>query len=236
MLNYKFLLLDADGTFLNFALTEKIALDLLFDHYNLTHDEKTFSSYEEGNRLCWREFEQGIISMDELKVKRFSLFFAKEGLHFDPSEANRLYVHYLASNGHYISGAEDVLKRLSHDYTLEVITNGIASVQRGRLDALGASKYFDHIIISEEIGCQKPSAAFFEKTLEIIHAAKNECLIIGDSLTSDIKGGIESGIDTCYLHLGKSPGTSDTRIKYHASSYSELLSIIYADQVDIENK
>ena len=76
----------------------------------------------------------------------------------------------------------------------------------------------------------------FEKTLEIIHAAKNECLIIGDSLTSDIKGGIESGIDTCYLHLGKSPGTSDTRIKYHASSYSELLSIIYADQVDIENK
>lgn len=236
MLNYKFLLLDADGTFLNFSLTEKIALDLLFDHYNLPHDEETFSAYEEGNRFCWHSFEEGQMSMAELKVRRFSLFFEKKGLSYDAREADRLYVEYLASNGHYIEGAGRLLERLKNDYTLEVITNGIASVQRGRLDALGASKYFDHVIISEEIGCQKPSKAFFDKTLEIINAEKDECLIIGDSLTSDIKGGIDSGIDTCYLHLGRSMDTQDERIRYHASSYDELLSLIYADEGDIKNK
>ncbi len=229
MLNYKFLLLDADGTFLDFSLTEKIALNLLFDHYNLSHEEETFSSYEECNRRCWNSFEKGEMSMAELKVRRFSLFFEQQGLPYDANEANLFYVNCLASNAHYIEGAPGLLERLGHDYDLEVITNGIASVQRGRLDALGASKYFSHIIISEEIGYQKPSTDFFDKTLEIIHASKEECLIIGDSLSSDIKGGIDSGIDTCYLHLGRDLDTSDSRIKYHASSYSELLSVIYAD-------
>lgn len=225
MSKYKYLLLDADGTLYDFHATEKIALKRLFDHYRIADTDENRTLYHTGNSKCWEMYEAGSITMEELKGLRFSLFFSAMGLDISASEAGALFIDYLAAEGIMIDGALEVLKSLYGRYTLVMITNGIAAVQKGRLATSDTLKYYRNIIISEEIGVQKPDAGFFEKTLGIINAEPGECLIIGDSLTSDIQGGINSGIDTLYLHLGKEAGKEKVWT-YDAASYRELLTIL----------
>lgn len=227
MPDYRFLLLDADGTFLDFACTERIALENLFGHFGIPHTREMLESYHSANSECWKALEEGRLSMEDLETRRFTLFFEKEGLDIDASQASEVYIDELAKAAFYIDGAEELLERLSKDFCLVVVTNGIPRVQRGRLERLGAMKYFKAIVISGEIGASKPSTAFFDRTLEIIGARKEECLVIGDSLTSDMKGALDSGIDALYLHLGKDVDDAPKGIKYTASSYNELVSVLY---------
>lgn len=225
MSKYKYLLLDADGTLYDFHATEKIALKRLFDHYKIADTEENRALYHKGNSECWKRYENGEITMEELKGLRFELFFCALGLDEGANEAGRLFIEYLAAEGIMIEGALEVLEALYPLYPLVMITNGIADVQRGRLATSETEKYYSNIIISEEIGVQKPDRRFFERTLEIIKAKPEECLIIGDSLTSDIQGGINSGIDTMYLHLGSAAHGSKVWT-YDAASYEGLLSIL----------
>ena len=117
-----------------------------------------------------------------------------------------------------------------------MVSNGIAEVQRGRLERLDAMKYFHDVLISEEIGVQKPDPRFFDVVLSRLGASRQECLVVGDSLTSDIRGGLDSDIDTLYLHLGRRIDDIDPRIRFHASCYEEMLSIIDADKLDVEDE
>ena len=228
MLSYKYLLLDADGTFLDFSRTEEEALAKLFDCCGIPLTKEYLSAYEAANSEVWRNFEEGKISMERLKSLRFEKFFTSMGLALDPQKTGRMFIKLLSDAAYIIEGAETLLERLSKDYSLSVITNGIAEVQRGRLKKLGLMKYFDGLFISEELGVQKPSAAFFDKTLESLGAQKSQCLVIGDSLTSDMKGAVECGLDALFLNLSGQQVEIDSRIKYQAKSYEELLSIIYA--------
>lgn len=233
-MSHKYLLLDADGTFLDFERTEKEALGLLFDHFGI--DEGLSSSYHKANSRCWEEFENGLITMEELKKRRFDLFFRSQGLDFDAKEASRLYIDELSRHAYYMDGAEEMLSHLSRKHSLSVITNGIAQVQRGRLEALGAMRFFDHVIISEEVGAQKPAKAFFERALALIGARKEDCLVIGDSLTSDIKGAQDAGMDAFHLHLGASASPVDEELWGHGDSFASLLSAVDADQIDVEDQ
>ena len=233
-MSHKYLLLDADGTFLDFERTEKEALGLLFAHFGI--DEGLSSSYHTANARCWEEFEKGLITMEELKERRFDLFFRSQGLNLDAGEASRLYIDELSRHAYYIDGAEELLAHLSREHSLSVITNGIAQVQRGRLEALGAMRFFDHVVISEEVGVQKPSKAFFERALALIGAEKEDCLVIGDSLTSDIKGAQDAGMDAFHLHLGKPAAPVDEGLWGHGDSFASLLSAVDADQLDVEDQ
>lgn len=233
-MSHKYLLLDADGTFLDFERTEKEALGLLFAHFGI--DEGLSSSYHTANAQCWEEFEKGLITMEELKERRFDLFFRSQGLDLDAGEASRLYIDELSRHAYYIDGAEELLAHLSRGHSLSVITNGIAQVQRGRLEALGAMRFFDHVVISEEVGVQKPSKAFFERALALIGAEKEDCLVIGDSLTSDIKGAQDAGMDAFHLHLGKPAAPVDEGLWGHGDSFASLLSAVDADQLDVEDQ
>lgn len=235
MKSYRYLLIDADGTFLDFNSTEKTAIKLLFSRFDIPYTEKNLHSYHNANSQCWKDFESGLITMETLKTRRFSLFFESEGIMADPREAGLEYIRLLGEHPFWMPGAPAFLSRLREKHSLAVITNGIAHVQRERLERLDAMKYFDYVIISEEAGCQKPSKEFFDYTLRTIGAAKDECLIIGDSLSSDIKGGIDSGIDTCYLHIGKER-SDNGKITFQAADYSQILSVVDADQLDIENQ
>lgn len=233
-MSHKYLLLDADGTFLDFERTEKEALGLLFAHFGI--DEGLSSSYHTANARCWEEFEKGLITMEELKERRFDLFFRSQGLDLDAGEASRLYIDELSRHAYYIDGAEELLAHLSREHSLSVITNGIAQVQRGRLEALGAMRFFDHVVISEEVGVQKPSKAFFERALALIGAEKEDCLVIGDSLTSDIKGAQDAGMDAFHLHLGRPAAPVDEGLWGHGDSFASLLSAVDADQLDVEDQ
>lgn len=236
MSHYRYILMDADGTFLDFASTERVAISSLFEHLALPCTDALLESYHKANALCWKEFEEGSIDMATLKDRRFSLFFESNGIDLDAHEAGRLFIRLLASNAYYIDGAQDMLSRLSKDHDIVVVTNGIAEVQRGRLERLDAMKYFHDVVISEEIGVQKPDPRFFDLVLSRLGASRQECLVVGDSLTSDIRGGLDSDIDTLYLHLGRRIDDIDPRIRFHASCYEEMLSIIDADKLDVEDE
>lgn len=229
MLDYEYLLLDADGTFLDFSRTEEESLRSLFSHFGIPYTPQLVSSYHKSNALCWKMLEEGSLGMKELEERRFRLFFDSQDLALDSHEASEYYIDRLSQEAYLIDGARNLLERLYGDYRLVVITNGIARVQRGRLARLGLTGLFSHIVISGEIGASKPSAEFFDRTLEITGAGRKDCLVIGDSLTSDMKGALDNGFDALYLHLGKQDVQVPEGVKYDAESYAQLADIIYAD-------
>lgn len=226
MRSYKFLLFDADGTLYDFKATEKIALKNLFSHYNIPLTEENIGLYHRNNSQCWKEYEEGTITMEVLKTRRFTTFFTEAGIEADDFEAGRLFIKFLGDAGILIDGAREVLDSLKSSYRLAIITNGIADVQRARLINSGTQDDYDEIIISEELGVAKPNAEFFRIALERLGAQKEECLIIGDSLTSDIQGGVNSGIDTLYLHLDSEADPEKRIWTYDAGDYATLLSYL----------
>lgn len=227
MKSYTTLLLDLDGTLFDFGSTERIALKKLLNHIRLELDEEKKEIYHRVNMLCWQDYENGVITMERLKTRRFEEFLKELGLKLDAQELSDLFIEYLSKEGILIDGALDLIKKLKERYKLVIVTNGIASVQRGRLDVSNTTNYFDAIVISEEIGYQKPDVRFFEKALEKANAKKEDCLIIGDGLSSDIKGGRDSKIDTLYLHLDTPCLASSDMYTYEAGSYAEILSLLY---------
>ena len=224
MKHYKYLLLDADGTFYDFPSCEKVAIKKLFDNYNIPLSDDNLVLYHSANSELWDLFEKGKATCDDIRIKRFIPIMNKYSLEAKSQEAGLLYCKYLSENGILYPGARECLERLKQSYKLIMITNGLKEVQYGRFEASNTTHLYDKILISEELGVQKPKKKFFTHTLDLINATESECLIIGDSLTSDIQGGINSGIDTLYLHLNKEK--QEGAYTYAAASYDEILDLL----------
>ncbi len=217
----KHLLFDADNTLYDFGATEKTALERLFAEYSLP--ETLLPLYHEGNRRCWEMYEHGEITLEELETKRFRLFFDAAGIDADPEKAGLEYSEYLGEAGIMIPGAVSFLSELQGRYTLSLITNGIAKVQRERIKRTDTGKFFSNIFISQEIGYAKPDRRFFGFVLRALSAEKEECLVIGDSLTSDIKGAADSGIDSVFISFS---GKTSDEAAYSVKSYAELSALL----------
>lgn len=218
-----YLLFDADQTFLDFKETERIALSILFSHFNLPSTEETKSAYMQGNLLCWDEFERNLITLEELEEKRMYLFFQNLGRSdLDYKEASIVYADALSENGVLLPGAKEMLESLAN-YHKSVITNGLARVQWGRLRSTDTEKYFEHFFISQEMGVQKPRKEFFDVVLSTIKKDKDECIVIGDSEKSDIQGAVNSGLRSIFY----SPeGKISTKATWSVTSYRELIALI----------
>lgn len=217
MKQYQTLLFDVDDTLLDFKAAESYALQELFKEHDvaLTDDIKQF--YQKMNQQLWASFEKGEIKREELLHTRFSTLFQKLGLTLNGIHLDNLYRQYLEQSAVLIDGAEQLLQKLVNYYDLYVVTNGVARTQIIRLNNSGLTTYFKDIFISEEIGYQKPKKEFFHRVFEKIpQITVDKTLIIGDSLTSDIQGGINAGIDTCWFNPnGYINGTHHTTYEIH---------------------
>lgn len=218
----KYLLFDADQTLWDFKKTEEIALSILFSYYNIPNNEEMIEKYMSGNNLCWKEYEEGKLSLDELEIKRWELFFSKSGLSYSAKDAAKLFGKAIAENGILLDGAEDFLLSIS-DYPKALVTNGIARIQRRRLKDTKIEKYFDYIFISDEIGFHKPQKELFLYVLQKIGKESKDCIMIGDSEKSDIKGAISVNMESIYFSL---EGKKSTLADYSVSSYKELEELI----------
>ncbi len=226
-MKYKWLLFDADGTLFNYDLAEQIALKKSADEIGLTYDENLLQAYKKFNGDMWLLFEKGEIKPDELKVKRFSLLLDNYDFDFDPGKLSSIYIENLADCSDLIDGAENIIMQLSNSSKLILITNGLKTVQRKRFNNSSIKKYFLDIIISEEIGYAKPDPKMLEYATSKMEAAnKKEMLIIGDSLSSDIKAGNNFGIDTCWYNPSGKSIDQEVEITYEISDLKELLSIL----------
>ena len=194
-------LFDLDDTILDFHKAEAIAIAKTFRELGIEPTQEVIQLYSRINARQWKRLETGEISREQVLVGRFEILFKELGLELSSRQAKALYENFLSQGHYFIPGAEELLKRLQGDYRLFICSNGTAVVQAGRLKSAGISPYFEEIFISEEIGCNKPDPEFFRRCFERIPEFDRErCIMIGDSLSSDILGGINAGIKTCWFN------------------------------------
>lgn len=200
---YDWIFFDADGTLLDFAAAEQHGLEQTFRQFGYPFDEAIRKRYMEINHGLWKDFERGRITKDDVLNQRFFRLFQEIGVVRGENDKafEEAYQNALANGADVTEGAEEVLSYLKGKYSLYVATNGVASTQYRRLKLSGLERYFDGIFVSEEIGFQKPQKEYFSACFARIPGIIPErTLIVGDSLTSDMAGGLAAGIATCWFH------------------------------------
>ena len=199
---YKYLLFDLDDTLLDFGKAQILAFKKLLEDENIEYGDELFEQYETINKSLWRSFERGEISNKVVTSERFIRFFALFGMEVDGSEVDNRFRSYLAEGNQLFEGIVEMLEKLSLTHKLYIASNGIGITQHTRLKNNNLNKYFDKIFISEEIDSKKPDREFFDIILKEVGVEdKGEVLMIGDTLTSDILGANNVGIDSCLVDI-----------------------------------
>lgn len=224
-LKYKFLLFDLDHTLLDFDAAEDIALTQLLEEEGVEDIQTYKDYYVPMNKALWKDLEQKKITKAELINTRFEKLFAHFGIEKDGSYLAERYQFFLSKQGQTYLGVEDLLRNLiKQGYELYAATNGITYIQTGRLEQSGIKPYFKEIFISEQLHTQKPDALFYEKIgQQIAGFSKEKTLMIGDSLTADIQGGNNAGIDTIWYNPHHLENKTQAQPTYEVHSYKDLL-------------
>lgn len=224
---YEVIFFDADDTLLDFAGSEGVALQKTMESYGTICEEIHRTRYSAINQSVWRELEEGIITQEELKIERFRRFLSESGFSFDAQKFSDCYLKYLSMTDFLLDGAKEILIEFQKTYRLAMITNGIAEVQKGRLSRAGIARFFEAVIISEEVGFSKPSVEIFEYAMKAMDIQdKSAALMVGDSLTSDMAGAIAFGMDSCWLNLKNKQRPESVNPTYEIGSLHELKNIL----------
>ena len=227
-MSYIFLLFDLDHTLLDFDAAEDVALSHLLKEEGVEDIQAYKDYYVPMNKTLWKDLELKKITKQELVNTRFAKLFAHFGIEKDGAYLAERYQFFLSKQGQIFPGVEDLLKKLIHQgYELYAATNGITYIQTGRLEQSGISSFFKEIFISEQLHTQKPDAAFYEKIgARISNFDKKNALMIGDSLTADIQGGNNAGIDTIWYNPHHLENKTLAKPTYEVDSYQALLEIL----------
>ena len=227
MFKYSVILWDIDGTILNFLAAEKAAIQRGFQEFNIGEcTDEMLADYSQINKKYWEMLERKEASKQEILYGRFYEFFDKYGI--DKSIADDFQPWYQLALGDTIvfeNGALSLLKELKGKVKQYAVTNGTKVAQTKKLSKSGLDKIFDDVFISEDIGVEKPSVDFFVKVFqktELTETEKKKILIVGDSLTSDIKGGNNIGIDTCWYNPKGANKPNDIIVNYEIKELSDL--------------
>ena len=224
---YEFLFLDLDDTILDFQKAEHIALSKTLESFGLTPTEEVLKRYNQINRAHWEALERKEMTRAQVLLGRFQMLFREFQLNVDPEKVARIYERNLGIGHWFLPGAEEAVERLSKKYKLYLASNGTASVQKGRMTSADLYRFFEKVFVSQEIGANKPSIEYFERCFaQISGFDKAKAIIVGDSLTSDILGGQNAGITTCWVNPGHKPGREDIRVDYEIEALSQLENLL----------
>lgn len=194
-------LLDLDNTILDFDKAEKTALGRAFTALGVAFDEALLKRYNAINIQHWEMLEDGLLTRDQVLVKRFEALYREYGIEADADRSQALYEHLLSEGHWFLPGAEELLETLAGEYRLFLCSNGSAQVQEGRIASAGIAPYFERIFVSEHMGANKPEKRYFDLCFaEIPGFDRERTIMLGDSLTSDIRGGINAGVKTCWFN------------------------------------
>ncbi len=219
----KAILFDLDDTLLDFHRSEADALSKTLEDHGVSPTAEMLALYSKINRSQWELLEKGLLTREQVLIRRFELFFSEVGVECDPKSVQGGYESNLSQSFYYLEGAEELLTEFSKKYRLFIVSNGTARVQDGRIERSGIAKYFEKIFISQRIGYNKPDVRFFDKCFEIIgDLEKKDCFIVGDSLTSDILGGKNAGITTVWFNLRSSKPNPEIIPDYEIDSLDSL--------------
>ncbi|MEL7623673.1 MAG: YjjG family noncanonical pyrimidine nucleotidase [Clostridiales bacterium] len=246
---YDDVLFDADDTLFDFRQAEKEAFFAVFQQRGFTMEAADLQDYIRINESLWRELELGLIEKADLKVLRFTRFFEELSQSPDKAKADtgkallasdvwvfaEDYLTFLGQGSHLMPEALAVCQTLSRICRLSIITNGISRVQESRLAASAIKPYISGLFVSEAFGAAKPQPEFFNPVFRILGidspVKKKRTIICGDSLTSDMAGGIRAGIDTCwYAPSGDFAAAQGLPITYRIRRLQEIIAIVRGEE------
>ena len=215
----EFLFLDLDDTILDFHKAERIAIAKTIRDFGVEPTEEVLSRYHVINKWHWEQLELGKMTRAEVLVNRFAALFSELGVTVDAEKCARDYEKNLSIGHYFLPGAEEAVDALSKKYRLFLASNGTASVQKGRMTSANLYRFFEKVFVSQEIGHNKPSKAYFDACFaQIPDFDPKKAMIVGDSLSSDIRGGINAGITTVWVNPGHLPANpeipADHEIEY----------------------
>ena len=227
-MKYELVLFDADQTLFDFKKSERYAFMKSLESFDINFDkEECMKIYLEIYTEIWKEFEEGKITSENLKVERFNRLFKKIDLNEDPIEFSKLYIKYLSKASFIYKESYVILEYLKERYRLSIITNGLIDVQSKRIRESDIAHYFETIVISDEIKIAKPNSEIFDYTLDKLKFKdKSKVLMVGDSLSSDIRGGINAKIDTCWLYIENLDKPKDIDVTYIVNNLLEIKNIL----------
>ena len=223
----EFLLLDLDDTILDFHKAERLAISKTFEEFGVTPTEEVLHRYHIINKACWERLERQEWTREQVLINRFYLLFSEVGVVADPTACARAYERNLASDHYFLPGAEEAVAALSKKYRLFLVSNGTASVQKGRLTSANLYRFFEKVFVSQDVGYNKPAPEYFETVFaQIPDFDPKKAIIVGDSLTSDIQGGINAGIATCWVNPGHAPKREDIPADYEIEGIHQLENLL----------
>lgn len=227
MTPYSILLFDADNTLFNFDAGNRRAFSEVCRICHLPDTDELFHAYEAVNAEMWSAFDRGECTKDFLVVERFRLFLERAGLQADPVQCNKIHLSTLATNTVLLPHALEVCRTLAQTHSLYIVTNAVAAVQKARLAASDLRPYIMDAFISEDAGASKPSVAYFDYVFSHIPGITREnCLLIGDSPSSDLQGANNYGIPCCWYNPRGLARPNGIRIDYEIRDLPELLPIV----------
>ena len=222
-MGYEIILADVDNTLLDFNKGSAAGVKNVMDYYGVAYTEERLRQYLAVNDKLWKQYERGEIEKHRIFEQRFAIFMSLFGVEAEPLFANDLYVEGLKSKIFYMPHCMEFLDAIKGKYKLYAVTNGVTLTQQVRLAKSGLDQYFDDVFISEQMGCKKPEKEFFDQVFAAIGPVdKRKCILLGDSLTSDMQGGRNAGIDTCFYGTVK----DDPRCDYVIQDLMDLLPIL----------
>lgn len=227
---YDDILFDADDTLFDYKKAEVIALQKTLSYFGHDYNNDIQTEYRSINQNLWNELESQKITVAELQSERFKLLFAKIGIRENADEFNSHYLNELADGAQLITGARQLCDDLSQSCRLTIVTNGIPRTQRRRFEKSAINKDFAALFISGDIGFQKPQTELFDYVFNALNISdKSRVLMVGDNLSTDILGGINAGIETCWFNCNEVVNQTKIKANFEIRSLDELRKIIFPD-------
>lgn len=223
----EFLFIDLDDTILDFQKAEKIALAKTLQSFGLEPEPAVLSRYHLINKGYWERLERKEVTRQALLVDRFGDLFAEYGIAVEPVQCARTYEKNLGTGHYFLPGAREAVESLSRKYKLYLASNGTSHVQAGRLESADIAQFFQGVFISQEIGVNKPDREYFERCFaQIPGFTRTKAMIVGDSLSSDILGGKQAGIMTCWVNPKGKTAPADLQPDYEIPALSALEALL----------
>ena len=219
----KTIFLDLDDTILDFQAAERRAISETLRQFHIDPTAAVVARYHAINRRQWELLEEGKLTRPQVLIRRFDLLFGEMGVEASSREVQAVYERELSQGHFFMPGAQALLETLTPRYDLYLATNGTPSVQAGRIESAGIARYFKEIFVSETMGANKPSPAFFQACFAAIpDFDPAAAIVVGDSLTSDIRGALNAGLRSCWYNPGGLPLRPDIRPDHTIRDLAEL--------------
>ena len=223
----EFLFLDLDDTILDFHKAERIAISKTIREFGVEPTEEVLARYHVINKWHWEQLELGKLTRPEVLVNRFDVLFREFGSEVDAAACAKVYEKNLSVGHWFLPGAEETVDLLSKHYRLFLASNGTAVVQKGRMTSANLYRFFEKVFVSQEIGHNKPSKAYFDGCFaQIPDFDRSKAMIVGDSLSSDIQGGINAGIRTVWVNPTHAENKTAIRPDYEIEALHQLPALL----------